>query len=68
MSVTGEMSVSRPTVKSQAASIYRKLGATSRTQAAVRAHGLVLIDGDGPPLPPPHAGKKAAGRQAAGSG
>jgi hypothetical protein len=55
------MPVTRPTVKSQAASIYRKLGATSRTQAAARAHELVLIDGDGPPLPPPHAGKQAAG-------
>jgi hypothetical protein len=55
------MPVTRPTVKSQAASIYRKLGATSWAQAAARAHELVLIDGDGPPLPPPHAGKQAAG-------
>ena len=53
--------MTRPTVKSQAASIYRKLGATSRAQAAARARELVLIDGDGPPLPPPHAGKQAAG-------
>ena len=53
--------MTRPTVKSQAASIYRKLGATSWAQAAARAHELGLIDGDGPPLPPPHAGKQAAG-------
>ena len=61
MPVPGEMPVTRPTVKSQAASIYRKLGATPLTQAAARAHELVLIDGEGPPLPPPHAGKQTAG-------
>ncbi|HEY1345312.1 MAG TPA: LuxR C-terminal-related transcriptional regulator [Streptosporangiaceae bacterium] len=59
--VAGEMSVSRHTVKSQAASIYRKLGATSRSQAVARAHELGLLDGDGPPLPP-HAGKLSPGR------
>ena len=53
--MAGEMSVSRHTVKSQAASIYRKLGASSRSQAVARAHELGLLDGAGPPLPP-HAG------------
>jgi hypothetical protein len=61
MSVTGEMSVSRHTVRPQAASIYRKLGATPRSQAVARACELGLLDGDGPPLLPPHAGKQAAG-------
>ena len=58
--MAGEMSVSRHTVKSQAASIYRKLGASSRSQAVAQAHESGLLDGDGPPLPPSHAGRQAA--------
>jgi hypothetical protein len=45
------MSVCRHTVKSQAALTYRKPGATSRSQAAARAHEFGLPDGDGPPCP-----------------
>jgi LuxR family maltose regulon positive regulatory protein len=59
--LAGEMCLSPHTVKSQAASIYRKLGASSRSQAVARAHEFGLLDGDGPALPPPPAGKQAAG-------
>jgi LuxR family transcriptional regulator, maltose regulon positive regulatory protein len=59
--MAGEMCLSRHTVKSQAASIYRKLGASSRSQAVARAHESGLLDGDGPALPPPPAGKQLAG-------
>ncbi len=42
--IAGQLSLSRSTVKVQAASIYRKLGASSRHQAVVRARDLGLLD------------------------
>ena len=39
------MSLSPHTVKSQAYSIYRKLGASSRSQAVARSRELALLDG-----------------------
>ena len=59
--MAGEMSLSRHTIKSQAASIYRKLGVSSRSQAVAQAHDLGLLDGDGPaPALAPAAGQAAA--------
>ena len=43
--IAGERSVSPNTVKSQAMSIYRKLGASSRHQAVTRSRELGLLDG-----------------------
>ncbi len=40
-----ELFLSRHTIKSQAVSIYRKLGAASRSQAVARARELGLLDG-----------------------
>jgi len=37
--------LSRHTVKSQANTIYRKLGASSRSQAVTRSRELGLLDG-----------------------
>jgi LuxR family transcriptional regulator, maltose regulon positive regulatory protein len=39
------MFLSRHTVKSQAMSLYRKLGASSRSEAVVRSRELGLLDG-----------------------
>jgi LuxR family maltose regulon positive regulatory protein len=50
--IATEMSLSRHTVKSQATSIYRKLGAASRNQAVTRARTLGLLEGLGLPLSP----------------
>ena len=43
--IATELFLSRHTVKSQATSIYRKLGATSRNQAVTRARELGLLEG-----------------------
>jgi LuxR family maltose regulon positive regulatory protein len=43
--IAGEMFLSRHTVKSQAMSIYRKLGAPSRSQAVARSRELGLLEG-----------------------
>ena len=43
--IAGEMFLSRYTIKSQAMSIYRKLGATSRSQAVARSRELGLLEG-----------------------
>jgi LuxR family transcriptional regulator, maltose regulon positive regulatory protein len=43
--IAGELFLSRNTVKSQAYSLYRKLGATSRSQAVTRARELGLLEG-----------------------
>ena len=43
--IAGEMFLSRHTIKSQAISIYRKLGASSRSQAVARARELGLLEG-----------------------
>jgi LuxR family transcriptional regulator, maltose regulon positive regulatory protein len=40
-----ELFVSRNTVKTQANSIYRKLGASSRSQAVAQARELGLLEG-----------------------
>jgi LuxR family maltose regulon positive regulatory protein len=40
-----EMFLSRNTIKSQAVSIYRKLGASSRNQAVGRSRELGLLEG-----------------------
>jgi LuxR family transcriptional regulator, maltose regulon positive regulatory protein len=43
--IAGEMFLSRHTIKSQAVSIYRKLGAASRSQAVTRSRELGLLEG-----------------------
>jgi LuxR family transcriptional regulator, maltose regulon positive regulatory protein len=43
--IGGEMFLSRYTVKSEAFSIYRKLGVSSRSQAVTRARDLGLLEG-----------------------
>src|SRR5271170_4809365 len=43
--IAAEMSLSRNTVKSQAMSIYRKLGTPSRSRAVARARELGLLEG-----------------------
>jgi LuxR family transcriptional regulator, maltose regulon positive regulatory protein len=43
--IAAEMSLSRSTVSSQAMSIYRKLGAGSRSQAVARSRELGLLEG-----------------------
>ena len=42
--IAEQMSLSRHTVKAEATSIYRKLGASSRNQAVARARDLGLLD------------------------
>ena len=42
--IAEQMSLSRHTVKAEATSIYRKLGASSRNQAVMRARNLGLLD------------------------
>jgi ATP/maltotriose-dependent transcriptional regulator MalT len=42
--IAGELFVSRHTVRSQAMSVYRKLGASSRSQAVARARELGLLE------------------------
>jgi LuxR family transcriptional regulator, maltose regulon positive regulatory protein len=42
--IAGELFLSRNTIKSQANSIYRKLGASSRSQAVTRSRELGLLD------------------------
>jgi DNA-binding CsgD family transcriptional regulator len=43
--IAAELFVSRNTIKTQSVSIYRKLGASSRSQAVARARALGLIEG-----------------------
>ena len=43
--IAEEMVLSRYTIKSQAMSIYRKLGASSRSQAVARSRALGLLEG-----------------------
>ena len=43
--IAGELFLSRNTIKSQAISIYRKLGAVSRNQAVTRSRELGLLEG-----------------------
>jgi len=43
--IAGELFLSRNTIKSQANSIYRKLGASSRSQAVARSRDLALLEG-----------------------
>ena len=43
--IAAQMFLSRNTIKSQAISIYRKLGASSRSQAVVRSRELGLLEG-----------------------
>jgi LuxR family maltose regulon positive regulatory protein len=43
--IGAELSLARTTIKSQAVSIYRKLGAQSRSQAVARARALGLLEG-----------------------
>ncbi len=44
--IAEELSLSHHTVRSQAYSAYRKLGASSRSQAVSRSRELMLLDGD----------------------
>jgi LuxR family transcriptional regulator, maltose regulon positive regulatory protein len=46
--IAGELLLSPNTVKSQAYSIYRKLGASSRNQAVAKSRELGLLEGAGP--------------------
>jgi LuxR family transcriptional regulator, maltose regulon positive regulatory protein len=50
--IAEEMFLSRHTVKSEAMSIYRKLGACSRSQAVARAYELGLPEGEFPVFHP----------------
>ena len=43
--IAEELSLSHHTVKSQAYSLYRKLGASSRSQAVSRSRELMLLEG-----------------------
>ena len=43
--IAGEFSLSPNTIKSQAMSIYQKLGASSRSQAVARSRELGLLEG-----------------------
>jgi ATP/maltotriose-dependent transcriptional regulator MalT len=43
--IAGEFSLSSNTIKSQAMSIYQKLGASSRSQAVARSRELGLLEG-----------------------
>jgi LuxR family transcriptional regulator, maltose regulon positive regulatory protein len=43
--IAGELFLSRHTIKSQAYSIYRKLGAATRSQAVARSRELGLLEG-----------------------
>ena len=43
--IAGELFLSRNTIKSQAISIYRKLGTSSRNQAVTRSRELGLMEG-----------------------
>jgi LuxR family transcriptional regulator, maltose regulon positive regulatory protein len=43
--IGGELFLSRNTIKSQAHSIYRKLGASTRSQTVARARELGLLEG-----------------------
>ena len=43
--IAGELFLSRNTIKSEAISIYRKLGASSRSQAVARSRELGLLEG-----------------------
>jgi LuxR family maltose regulon positive regulatory protein len=43
--ISAELFLSPHTVKSQAVSIYRKLGASSRSQAVTRCRELRLLEG-----------------------
>jgi len=44
--IAAELFVSRNTVRSQAMSVYRKLGASSRSQAVARSRALGLLEAD----------------------
>jgi LuxR family transcriptional regulator, maltose regulon positive regulatory protein len=50
--IAGELFLSRNTIKSQAYSIYRKLGASSRSQAVARSRELGLWRVDHPVFHP----------------
>jgi LuxR family maltose regulon positive regulatory protein len=43
--IAAQMFLSTNSIKSQAVSIYRKLGASSRTQAVARSRELALLEG-----------------------
>jgi ATP/maltotriose-dependent transcriptional regulator MalT len=43
--IAAELSVSANTIKSQAYSLFRKLGASSRSQAVARSRELALLEG-----------------------
>lgn len=45
VTIAAELAVSPNTVKSQTASVYRKLMANSRRQAVTRSRELALLDG-----------------------
>jgi LuxR family maltose regulon positive regulatory protein len=50
--IAAEMVLSRHTIKTQANAIYRKLGASSRSQAVARSRELGLLEGKGPSFMP----------------
>ena len=43
--IAGELFLSRNTIKTQACSIYRKLGAATRSEAVTRSRELGLLEG-----------------------
>jgi LuxR family maltose regulon positive regulatory protein len=50
--IAGELFLSRNTIKTQANSMYRKLGVSSRSEAISRAHELGLLAGEDPAFTP----------------
>jgi LuxR family transcriptional regulator, maltose regulon positive regulatory protein len=50
--IAAQMFLSRNTIKSQAISIYRKLGAASRSQAVARSRELGFLEGEDPAFTP----------------
>jgi LuxR family maltose regulon positive regulatory protein len=65
--IAADLVVSQHTVKSQLRSLYRKLDASSRTEALAQAGRLGLLPGDVPTARGPQ-GRDAAGGGAAGGG
>ncbi len=45
LEITAQIFLSRNTIKSQAYSLYRKLGASSRSEAVARSRELGLLEG-----------------------
>ena len=60
--IAAEFSLSPHTIKSQAASIYRKLGASSRSQTVALSRELGLLEADHPVVHPSEDERQTQGR------